>query len=427
MIMQPIRGNPSFVGNKKPGDTNMIPEVLHKSLSVVTGGTSSTPGIGDGTPFSDTTNISATIDQHIPDLQPMTISLLFVDDEPSLLDIGKIFLERTPGFTVTTADSAASALHELEMTPFDAIVSDYQMPGMDGIAFLQEIRSRSLTLPFILFTGKGREEIVIKALNSGADYYLQKGGDTRSQYAELAHKVKRSVEQRRAESDLKRKHEVLQAILSASPQGIAYVRSQKVQWVNNSLAAMLGYRRDELKGLHLENLYENSQIYDEIGRRIQQDLKDFGKSTIITRFKHKSGFSIDAEIHIAPLDAGNLHLGHMIVMSDISRKVAAVRELKNPNAIPHLELTPVIEVDQNGKITYYNDAAINAIIHDESRGSLEEFFPHDLLEILTRMDETDTDSISRDVNVGNATYRVHITLSAKFRIARLSAVNTREA
>ena len=297
---------------------------------------------------------------------------------------------------------------------------------MDGIAFLQEVRRRSLTLPFILFTGKGREEIVIKALNSGADYYLQKGGDPKSQYAELAHKVKLSVEQRWAESELKRKHAILRAILCASPQGIAYVRSQTFQWVNDSLAAMLGYQRNELKGLRLENLYEDSQTYNEINSRIQQDLKDFKKSTIITRFKHKSGFAIDAEIHIAPLDADNLHLGHMIVMSDISRKVAAVRDIKNPNAIPHLELTPVIEVNQSGKITYYNDAAINALVQYGNRGSLEEFFPQDLTEILTRMDEIESGSIFRDVNVGNATFRVHITLSAKFRVARLSAVDTRE-
>lgn len=405
----------------------MIPTVLHNDLINVRGETISTSGIGGCATISNITNMPAAVVPNVADFQPMTISLLFVDDEPSLLEIGQIFLERTPGITVTTSESAEAALKELEQKPFDAIVSDYQMPGMDGIGFLKEIRGRSLTLPFILFTGKGREEIVIKALNSGADYYLQKGGDPGSQYAELAHKVKRSVEQRRAESDLKRKHEVLQAILSASPQGIAYIRSQKVQWVNDSFAAMLGYQRDELKDLDLKNLYENTQTYQEIGRRIQQDLKDFGKSTIITRFNHKSGFAIDAEIHIAPLDAGNLHLGHMVVMSDISRKVAAVRDIKNPNAIPHLELTPVIEVNQDGKITYYNDAAINEMVRNGSYGSLEEFFPQDLPEILTRMDETDTGSIVRDVNVGNATYRVHITLSAKFRIARLSAVNIQEA
>ncbi len=363
----------------------------------------------------------------VPDQKSMTISLLLVDDEPSLLEIGQIYLERTPGITVTTADSAASALGELEKTLFDAIVSDYQMPDMDGIAFLQEVRSRSWTLPFILFTGKGREDVVIKALNCGADYYLQKGGDPKSQYTELLHKVKRSVEQRRSDVALKRKHAVLKAILSTSPIGIAYVRSRTFQWVNDSLAAMLGYQRDELKGMHLEKLYENYQTYDEIGRRIQQDLKAEGKSTIITRFKHKNGFAIDAEIHIAPLDAGNLHLGHMILMSDISRKVAAVRDVKNPAGIPHLELTPVIEVNQNGKITYYNDAAINAMVQHGTRGSLEEFFPLDLPAILSRMDETDTGSIFRDVRMGTVTYRLHITLSAQFRIARISAVNTSES
>lgn len=403
----------------------MIPAILHKALSRVTGETISPIGVGDLSVETDTTNITTGTAPDVPGT-PMTISLLLVDDEPSLLEIGKIYLERTTGITVTTADSAASALRELENKIFDAIVSDYQMPGMDGIAFLQEVRGRSRTLPFILFTGKGREDVVIKALNSGADYYLQKGGDPKSQYAERVHKVKRSVEQRRAESALKRKHEVLRAILSASPNGIAYVRSRTFQWVNDSLAAMLGYKRDELKGLHLEKLYENAQTYEEIGRRIQQDLREEGKSTIITRFKHKNGFAIDAEIHIAPLDAGNLHLGHMILMSDITRKVVAVRDVKNPAGIPHLELTPVIEVDQDGEITYYNDAAINAMVQYGTRGSLEEFFPVDLPEILARMDEADTGSIFRNVQMGTATYRLHITLSAQFRIARLSAVNANE-
>jgi len=352
---------------------------------------------------------------------PVSISILLVDDEPALLDIGTLYLERVGGISVTTAGSAAEALDLLQRTTFDSIVSDYQMPGMDGIAFLQEVRSTMRMLPFILFTGKGREDVVIEALNSGADFYLQKGGDVRSQYAELAHKVKRAVEKHRAESALKRKHAILRAILSASPYGIAYVRNRTFQWVNDSLAAMLGYQRDELKGLHLKNLYENPQTYEEIGRRIQQDLKTTGKARIITRFRHCQGFSIDTEIHISPLDAGNLHFGHMILMSDISQKISVVQGVKNPRGIPHLELTPVIEVDQMGKITYYNDAAIDAMVRHGTRGSLEEFFPPDLPEILARMDKKDPGSIFRNVMVGAVAYRIHVTLSAKFRIARLSA------
>jgi len=77
------------------------------------------------------------------------------------------------------------------------------MPGMDGIEFLKQIRSSGNSIPFIIFTGRGREEVVIEAINSGADFYLQKGGDPNSQFAELSHKVKIAVERKRAVNALK--------------------------------------------------------------------------------------------------------------------------------------------------------------------------------------------------------------------------------
>ncbi len=115
------------------------------------------------------------------------IRVLYVDDEPDLLTIGKLFLEESGDFTITTAPNAAEALMLLEQEKFDAIVSDYQMPEMDGIQFLVEVRTRFGPTPFILFTGRGREEVVIQAINSGADFYLQKGGDPGAQFAELSH------------------------------------------------------------------------------------------------------------------------------------------------------------------------------------------------------------------------------------------------
>ncbi len=124
------------------------------------------------------------------------IRILYVDDEPSLLDIGKLFLEESGDFTVTTAISASDGIRLLGQEKFDAIVSDYQMPGMDGIQFLVEVRKRFGPVPFILFTGRGREEVVIQALNSGADFYLQKGGEPGAQFAELSHKVRMAAERR---------------------------------------------------------------------------------------------------------------------------------------------------------------------------------------------------------------------------------------
>ncbi|PKL60468.1 MAG: PAS sensor protein, partial [Methanomicrobiales archaeon HGW-Methanomicrobiales-4] len=100
------------------------------------------------------------------------LSVLYVDDETSLLDIGKIFLERFKTIRVETAPSAHDALENLTTTSYDAIISDYQMPGMDGIELLKEVRIRYGDIPFILFTGRGREEVVIQAINHGADFYL---------------------------------------------------------------------------------------------------------------------------------------------------------------------------------------------------------------------------------------------------------------
>ncbi|MDO9035518.1 MAG: GAF domain-containing protein, partial [Methanoregula sp.] len=131
------------------------------------------------------------------------LRVLYVDDEPGLLDIGKLFLERSGAFAVDTLTSAVEALSQLKTERYDAILSDYQMPEMDGIEFLKQIKALGNKTPFIIFTGRGREEIVIEALNNGADFYLQKGGDVKSQFAELTHKIKIAVERKRGSDALK--------------------------------------------------------------------------------------------------------------------------------------------------------------------------------------------------------------------------------
>jgi len=170
------------------------------------------------------------------------MNVLYVDDEQGLLEVGRIFLEQSGRFTVVTALSAEDGLALLKEKSIDCIVSDYQMPEMDGISFLKRIRSERNPVPFILFTGRGREEVVIEALNEGADFYIQKGGDPRVQFTELAHKVMRAVDRRRAEEALNRTRALLDAAFEQSPVPLvmATVPDMTLRYVNNAAADFLG-------------------------------------------------------------------------------------------------------------------------------------------------------------------------------------------
>ena len=148
-----------------------------------------------------------------------SLRILYVDDEPGLLEIGKKFLERNGDFLVTPIDSATDALQLLKKEQFDAIISDYQMPGMNGIQFLVEVRRCTGQIPFIIFTGRGREEIVIQALNAGADFYLQKGGSPEAQFAELSHKIQIAVENFRSREKIQYLNR-LYSVLSATNKAI---------------------------------------------------------------------------------------------------------------------------------------------------------------------------------------------------------------
>ncbi|MEI6294297.1 MAG: PAS domain S-box protein, partial [Methanomicrobiales archaeon] len=157
---------------------------------------------------------------------PDQLRILYVDDELSLLDLGKLFLEESGRFSVEIISSAPAALTLLNATKFDAIISDYQMPGMDGIQFLKSVRASGNAIPFILFTGRGREEIVIQALNEGASFYLQKGGEPEAQFAELAHKIHISVEHHRAAEKIQALNR-LYSVLSLTNKAIFRIQTKR--------------------------------------------------------------------------------------------------------------------------------------------------------------------------------------------------------
>ncbi|MCP1661405.1 MULTISPECIES: response regulator [Methanocalculus] len=124
------------------------------------------------------------------------LSILFIDDEPGILEIGKILLEQSGGLSVSLAENAYTGLNLLSNRDVDVIVSDYEMPGMDGIALLRHIRSEGWDTPFIIFTGHDRHQLFTEAMRSGADAFILKGGNPKTQFAILAKTIRDSASSR---------------------------------------------------------------------------------------------------------------------------------------------------------------------------------------------------------------------------------------
>ncbi|TAJ45679.1 PAS domain S-box protein [Methanofollis fontis] len=171
------------------------------------------------------------------------ISVLLIDDDPMILDVTSLYLRKGHEFAVTTCLSAHEALDVLSGQSFDAIISDYEMPEMDGIEFLKVIRAGGNNAPFIIFTGRGREDVVIEALNNGANFYLQKGGDPKSQFAELKNMIRQAVQNTRAEAALKISEARYRAVVESQTELISRFLPDGTQVFANE-AFCRYYRKD---------------------------------------------------------------------------------------------------------------------------------------------------------------------------------------
>lgn len=169
------------------------------------------------------------------------LHVLHVDDDAAFLEISKEILTSENNFEIELASSVDEALKILAQKDFNVIVSDYEMPLKDGIKFLKELRQQENNIPFILFTGKGREEIAIEALNSGADYYINKQGNPDTVYGELAHSIKLLSGRMKTEVELKQKREILEQVTENVGAGLAIIdETYHIIWSNRILKNLVG-------------------------------------------------------------------------------------------------------------------------------------------------------------------------------------------
>ena len=208
---------------------------------------------------------------------PFTV--LYVDDEPDLLQLAQLFLESTGELLVDTCRSAEDALEILRTHTYDAIISDYQMPGMDGLLLLKSVREQYTDIPFILFTGRGREAVVIEAINLGVDFYIQKGGDPKAQFAELTHKIRMAVGRRQAVSALRDRDAQLMSLSDNLPSGVIYQMVMTPEGKGHFVYVSAGV--ETLHGVKAaEVLRDPSLLYNQILPEYRTALRDGEKCAL---------------------------------------------------------------------------------------------------------------------------------------------------
>src|SRR6202171_2127780 len=101
-------------------------------------------------------------------------SVLVVDDSPIDRRLAMALLEKHDDLTVDCATHGVEALARVADGLTDIVVTDLQMPGMDGLELVRTLRCRHPLMPVVLMTAHGNEEIAVQALEQGAASYVSK-------------------------------------------------------------------------------------------------------------------------------------------------------------------------------------------------------------------------------------------------------------
>lgn len=255
-----------------------------------------------------------------------------VDDDRGFLDQSNIFLQKIlDQVDVKTSINVEEALKKLEEEEFDAIVSDYQMPKNDGLEFLEILRKeKNSDIPFIMFTGKGREDVAMDALNLEANRYLQKGGDPRSQYGLLAETVKQEIERKRSEEEVRR---LSSMVMNSSEAIIGTDEDFEIKYVNESAEEMFGYNKKELKDRSLFTFnaeLDSDDIQDEIYEKISID----GHYKKIHINERKDGSNFYCEMKISPVINENGEIkGYVSSQRDVTKIKEAEERVGHLNSL----------------------------------------------------------------------------------------------
>jgi PAS domain S-box-containing protein len=271
-------------------------------------------------------------------LTSRVIHILHVDDDAGFLKLTKDCLETKNRFKIDTATSVCEAWTKLENGEYDAIVADYQMREKDGLEFLKELREKKNNTPFIMFTGKGKEEVAIKAFNLGADRYINKIGDPETVFCELTQGILVAVERKKAEDELRESEIRYRTLVENAPVVIYTISGETgtLTSLNPTFEKMTGWKTSEWIGKSFEGLIYPDDLSLAV-ETFEQASRGENVPPYSLRILSKSGKYVVGEFTSKPHIKDGKVVGEFGIVHDVTeRKKTEKRVLENQQKFERL-------------------------------------------------------------------------------------------
>lgn len=245
-----------------------------------------------------------------------SIRILVVDDSDFFLTLISNQLESGHDIVTYTATGGAEALDVLESTPVDCVVSDYEMPSMNGLELHEEVANR-WEIPFILLTSEGNEDVASNAISAGVDDYLRKDKVSEGNPLEvLVNRIENVVTQRQA-------LERYELLVNNSPDEILHISADgKVLAANDAASAAYQEEPEELIGQNLESLLP-ADIGENRIEHGREALTDGTAKTFQDSFNQKHFHNI-----AAPVGSGTDRTSFQLISRDITEQKRHEQELQ---------------------------------------------------------------------------------------------------
>lgn len=290
------------------------------------------------------------------------IKVLYVDDDEAFIETSKMMLlDINPALIIESCTCVDTALKKITANRYDVIISDYEMPIKNGLYLLKELREKNNKIPFILFTGKGREEVAIQALNLGADGYHNKQGSPETVYGELTHRLLTVVSYHKTRTSLYQSEEKFRKAFETIPDAV-YVTTQdggRIIDVNDRFLDMFGFSRAEFVGKTALEL--GVWAYPQDRPAVIEQLITEGRvrdKTIFWRRKNGEVFPSLLSVSALTVNDQALTLGIIKDVSVLQHKEESLRKSQASLAATLSSIgDAVIATDVDGNISFMNHVA----------------------------------------------------------------------